>query len=692
MKKLTLVTLLICLLVSVIFAAPRAKISVQHVTPEMLKLTTQLVPDSTVATGLSVVAKGTWVYVRVWNFGDTAAVTGAAWSLLSKPTGSNAAITNISGLNWWGKFLADSTGTYNVKVTMNTTAGSKDTTMYIYASKFVGVGNFQGVPATYPQCMTCHSGNSLFSGIFNKWKVSGHAGIFKYEIDSGAAYYGKSCMKCHTTGYDHNKFALNNGFDDVARTLGWNWVGPPNPRKWDSLKTYYPGLVNFATIGCENCHGPGSEHALGGGDTNKIEISYKAAVCGSCHDEPWRHHYYAEWEHSLHSEAVFEGRNVADSLRFRTANDCNRCHDGESFIQYTKNFKGPLNTSLADQEMITCQTCHDPHGATTSEYQLRKPSTNSDTLGSGHTYSSLGNGRICVDCHKSRRTASTYVLNKVTSSTWGPHGSTQGDVLMGKNAATFNSLPYVNGSHKNISDGCVGCHMYATTDTGTVTRDKVGGHSTNMKYTATNFDFVNPCLGCHPGVTHFSDFMAPEDYDLNGTVQSWQTEVKGVLTNLRKAMNPQHLDSINWNWIAADSNNVNLRKAYFNYRMIENDGSFGLHNPFYTIAVLYASIGAIVGIEQHIGEVPTVYNLSQNYPNPFNPSTKIDFSIPKSEFVTLKVFDISGREVASLVNQRLLTGKYTVTFDNTNGLSSGVYFFRLVAGNYVQTKKMMMIK
>jgi hypothetical protein len=126
--------------------------------------------------------------------------------------------------------------------------------------------------------------------------------------------------------------------------------------------------------------------------------------------------------------------------------------------------------------------------------------------------------------------------------------------------------------------------------------------------------------------------------------------------------------------------------------MIENDGSFGLHNPFYTIAVLYASIGAIVGIEQHIGEVPTVYNLSQNYPNPFNPSTKIDFSIPKSEFVTLKVFDISGREVASLVNQRLLTGKYTVTFDNTNGLSSGVYFFRLVAGNYVQTKKMMMIK
>jgi hypothetical protein len=319
------------------------------------------------------------------------------------------------------------------------------------------------------------------------------------------------------------------------------------------------------------------------------------------------------------------------------------------------------------------------------------PSTNSDTLGSGHTYSSLGNGRICVDCHKSRRRASDYVLTKVTSSTWGPHPSTQGDVLLGKNAASFGT-PYISGSHRNIGGGCVGCHMAPTTDTGTVTRDKVGGHSMSLNYSATNYDHVTGCQGCHPGITSFEDFEAPEDYDGDNTIESWQLEVKGLLSSLRKAMNPQHLDSINWNWIAADSNNVNKRKAYFNYQMINNDGSFGLHNPFYTIQVLFASIAGTVGISHNYEEVPNVYTMSQNYPNPFNPTTKIEFGLPKGEFVTLKVFDITGREVSTLVNMRMLAGKYSVTFENGKNLGSGIYFYRLVAGSNVITKKMMLVK
>ena len=689
MKKTILTILLLTLTAGIIFAAPRAKIKIQYVTPNMLKTTSQFVPDSTVATGLSTVAKGNWVYVSAFNFGDTGTITNAIWTLQTKPAGSNASISSISGLSWWAKFKADSSGLYTVKISMTTAGGTKDTTTNIYAGKYVGVGNFQGVPASYPQCMTCHNAMPKFTNIFNRWKESGHAGIFKYEIDSGAAYYSTACMKCHTTGYDHNVFALNNGFDDVARTLGWIWTPPPAPGKWNTLKTTYPGLVNFATIGCENCHGAGSEHATNGGDTNRIQINYGVGACASCHDEPWRHHIYQEWSNSTHSKAVFEGRNVADSLRFRTANDCNRCHDGETFIQYMKNTIGPINTSLADQEMISCSSCHDPHG-NTNEYSLRKPSTNSDTLGSGHTYSTLGTGRICLDCHKSRRRASDYVLTKVTSSTWGPHGSTQGDVLMGRNAASWGT-PYVSGSHKNIGDGCVGCHMSQTTDTGTVTRDKVGGHSMSLHYSATNYDHVSACTGCHPGVSSFDDFDAPEDFDGDNTIESWQTEVKGVIRNLVLALPHTNDSTVSWQLIAADTNNVNKRKAFFNYQMIKNDGSFGLHNPFYTIQVLFASIAGTVGIEGKYEEIPMVYTMSQNYPNPFNPSTKIEFGIPKGEFVTLKIYDIAGREISNLVNMRLIAGKYTAEFNGTN-VSSGIYFYRLVAGSNVITKKMMLVK
>jgi len=688
MKKTILTILLLTLTAGIIFAAPRAKIKVESVTPYKLKTTPVLVPDSTNTTGLSTVAKGTWVYVNVWNFGDTASITGVTWTLLSKPTGSNTTISSVSGMNWWGKFKPDSTGAYNVKVSMATTAGSKDTTMVIWAAKYVGVGNFQGIAASYPQCMTCHNAMPKFLAIFNNWKVSGHALRFKYQVDSSTSY-STSCMKCHTTGYDHNVFALNNGFDDVARGLNWIWTSPPHPGKWDSLKNYYPGLVNFATIGCENCHGAGSEHATNGGDTNRISISYSPGACAKCHDSPPNHSNYSEWSNSVHSKPVFEGRAVADSLRFRTANDCNRCHDGETYIQYTKNTIGPVNSSAADQEVISCSSCHDPHG-NTNEYSLRNPSTNSDTLGSGHTYSSLGTGRICVDCHKSRRRASDYVLTRVTSSTWGPHSSTQGDVLMGKNAASWGT-PFVSGSHKNISGGCVGCHMSQTTDTGTVTRDKVGGHSMNLHYAATNYDHVSACTGCHPGVSSFDDFMSPEDYDGDNVIEPWQTEVKGVIRNLVLALPHTNDSTVSWQLIAADSNNVNKRKAYFNYQMINNDKSLGLHNPFYTIQVLFASIAGTVGIEGKYEEIPMVYTLSQNYPNPFNPSTKIEFGIPKGEFVTLKIYDIAGREISTLINMRLIAGKYTAEFNGTN-VSSGIYFYRLVAGSTVITKKMMLVK
>ncbi|MCO6473505.1 MAG: T9SS type A sorting domain-containing protein, partial [Melioribacteraceae bacterium] len=102
--------------------------------------------------------------------------------------------------------------------------------------------------------------------------------------------------------------------------------------------------------------------------------------------------------------------------------------------------------------------------------------------------------------------------------------------------------------------------------------------------------------------------------------------------------------------------------------------------------------------EPYFEPLPEFFALSQNYPNPFNPTTTIKFAVPGAEttrnlFIqtTLKVYDILGREVATLVNKNLTPGNYEVEF-NAEGLSSGVYYYRLEAGSYSNTKKMILLR
>jgi hypothetical protein len=99
----------------------------------------------------------------------------------------------------------------------------------------------------------------------------------------------------------------------------------------------------------------------------------------------------------------------------------------------------------------------------------------------------------------------------------------------------------------------------------------------------------------------------------------------------------------------------------------------------------------INSVRLSLGEIPAHFTLKQNYPNPFNPSTNIIFELPKSSVVRLSVFDILGREVSVLVNERKDAGVHQVKFDGLN-LASGVYFYRLQAGDFVQSKKLMILK
>ncbi|MGH2575866.1 MAG: T9SS type A sorting domain-containing protein, partial [Ignavibacteria bacterium] len=90
-------------------------------------------------------------------------------------------------------------------------------------------------------------------------------------------------------------------------------------------------------------------------------------------------------------------------------------------------------------------------------------------------------------------------------------------------------------------------------------------------------------------------------------------------------------------------------------------------------------------------EIPKNYSLHQNYPNPFNPSTKIRFELPVSEVVTLKLYDVNGKEISTLINEKLTAGIKEYEYNAVN-LPSGVYFYTITAGDFKDTKKMVLVK
>ncbi|MBK7497587.1 MAG: T9SS type A sorting domain-containing protein [Ignavibacteriales bacterium] len=109
-------------------------------------------------------------------------------------------------------------------------------------------------------------------------------------------------------------------------------------------------------------------------------------------------------------------------------------------------------------------------------------------------------------------------------------------------------------------------------------------------------------------------------------------------------------------------------------------------------SLAYGSISySITDIDENFNIIPENFSLSQNYPNPFNPSTSIQYAISSTQCVTLKVYDVLGNEVATLVNEYKPAGMYNVQF-TMNNLASGIYFYRLQAGSFVQTMKMVLIK
>ncbi|MFH0735675.1 MAG: T9SS type A sorting domain-containing protein [bacterium] len=131
-----------------------------------------------------------------------------------------------------------------------------------------------------------------------------------------------------------------------------------------------------------------------------------------------------------------------------------------------------------------------------------------------------------------------------------------------------------------------------------------------------------------------------------------------------------------------------LHVADRTFNLLYNNGSSSFNLDGARVQVVYSTL---TDVNESEISVVDKFSLNQNYPNPFNPNTTISFSLPKEEFVTLKIYDILGKEIATLINAELSAGTYQKDWQPKN-ISSGIYFYRLQAGKYTETRKMSFLK
>jgi len=583
MKRLLGVGLLVLLCAGLGLAQPEVGIVVEAWSPQEIH---DLGWESHPSTGLTTVGVGELVYL----FAEADTVVAVAWSITTAPTGSAAVLDSTDTQRT--TFRPDIVGDYVVQASITTDTGTADATVTITASTYVGVGiwtELQGNPGG-SSCSPCHTGN------VSQWLETGHPTIFKDGIDGiASSHYSEACIECHTLGYNTEPEAINNGFDDIATDLGWQFPDVLQVGNWDSLVTNFPDLAVMGSIQCENCHGPASEHTIGF-DAAKMDVTLDEGMCGRCHEEEPYHRKNTQWKRSGHS---------AGDVAFGAGRaDCAPCHSGYGFVNRIDPDM-PFDEGLGFP-YISCAVCHDPHSAGLAA-QVR--TLDNVVLNNGETITFGGMGKLCMSCHLSRRDAETYTDEYHDH--YGPHHSTQADVLAGTNAITFGMyIPSTN--HKGvIANACVDCHMAPTPATGEPGRDWLGEHAFAMTWDAgtpedetDDVEHVAGCQSCHGAISSFDDIMAKVDYDQDGTIEAARAELLGLLDEVGKLLPPlgdPHVEVVPEDYDPTEAGltaeEVAQRQLYlkaaYNYFVVEEDGSHGLHNYQYAIHLLLAAHQAL---------------------------------------------------------------------------------------------------
>jgi hypothetical protein len=587
-----------------------------------------------VNTGITTVPINVPVLVRAKTAGSY------SWSL-STATTSTAAITDPT--SQFPSFIPDVPGTY--VLTEAVSGASITISAGTWRGEIVGT-DANNVPTPDPACTGCHNG-TIAADNFTPWKTSGHAHIFSQNLNAGG-HYGPDCFPCHTVGFDRNPAAVNNGFDDqpgysafIADTSMFATGADSTryQRMWSSPT--YSALAAQTNVQCENCHGPQAEtdgsgfvashatttsSAVGGSRT-----SMSADVCAVCHGEPLRHSRFQQWQESGHG-------NFALAVEEGTGSNCAGCHSAQGFMVWLPRLQsgiplrsipsGSITWTEDTVQPQTCAVCHDPHapGATSGEPNTAtvRVTDNTPKLPGGFTATGVGRGAICIVCHNSRNGGSgnNSFLHQDGDPIFGtldsysaPHASCQGDVLLGFNAYFVGSGSY-RSPHSLITDTCTSCHMQLTAPPPLLSYNLSGTNHTFKP----SLDICTQCHGVNIG-------LGPKlQATVGSTLEVLQESIKTVIIS-RYTGTVLPIDSIvdlggrgtiniisNGTPTTLSLNNApgvrisdlgtdNLAKALWNFYLIEEDQSFGVHNPDFTFAVLGASQIAVDRIPLEPAEI-----------------------------------------------------------------------------------------
>ena len=584
-------------------------------------------PNALLASGLNNVALRQPAYLdaQVNNAVPLADITNVVWTLAARPALSVAALeasplgTNvppykiadrhnssgtliykIAGPLGRAMLVPDASGQYTVNCVIQTaSSGSTNINISFMAGTYLGAAN----------CQFCHSTTSA-GNVYEPWTGTLHSHAFSDAIDGKSTdHFTKNCISCHALGFDNSTNSNNGGFDDIAAQYNWQFPTVLTNGNWAAMPA---ALKNVANVQCENCHGPGSEHAFAFGNTNavnwpRISVSFGSGNCGQCHDSLSHHVKTTEWNNSRHAAAT---RSPSGPTRF----NCVRCHTAAGFAQYLEH-TGDTNkyTTNTVYEAITCAACHDPHDAS-NPHQLRAASTY--TLPEGTTVTNVGLGALCMTCHHSRngevtQNITNYAAGKPTwagGSSFGVHDSTAGDMIEGVNGYTYGKFIPSSAHSYVIEDVCVSCHMQEVATTSPAF-GQAGGHTFSMTYkVGTNtLDAVEVCQKCHGPVEEFN--FARKDYDGDGVIDGVQTEVQNLLNQLSRLL-PNSTYRADGNYVAdglvkSPSAKTNwparFLQAAWNWQFVNVEGSKGIHNASYAVGVLKASIADLTDDADHDG-------------------------------------------------------------------------------------------
>ncbi|GAB4327776.1 MAG: hypothetical protein Kow0037_01610 [Calditrichia bacterium] len=417
--------------------------------------------------------------------------------------------------------------------------------------------------------------------------------------------------------------------------------------------------VPIDSLGCTGCH-PGDNLDANG---NPYPVPYPGADCVDCH-------------------ATNTTGWPVDQAQ------CYDCHGRAKTLRYSLGYEDVHQTASTPLNCWDCHSTTDMHGDGTQYNSMLEPGANNadcaqsgchETLPSGHSSHDPHNGKLhCTACHMKTNLAcySCHFESMVEHHVKRAKQPVHDFVILvnrlkdGKvHPATFQSLTYQGKAWVAMAPQAT----HSITDNGRV------------------------CSDCHANFGGQVD--AIQQYNSTGQIKfatwnssdstlSWTHGIIPLPENYRQAFK---MDFITFNGDpsspAGPSKNWSFVKDTW-------DG-FQLYFATPLNKEQMAKLGfdtTLVGIEEpQAGEMPTGFELAQNYPNPFNPTTTIRFTLPISANVSLKVFNVLGEEVATLLNGKQTAGVHEVQFDASN-LTSGVYFYRLEGEGFSQTKKMFLLK